>query len=118
MSFLYMILDWIAKIIEDKNALSKKCEDILFVITDKTDILDFLWIHVWEQVIINFLAFYFYFLFFIQGHCCNKISEYFLLLFINFLLSTTSNLKPFFNLFVYFCLGRLFIIFYLSEKFF
>lgn len=54
MSFLCMILDWIAKIIEDKNALLKKCEDILFVITDKTDILDFLWIHVWEQVIINF----------------------------------------------------------------
>lgn len=43
-------LDWIAKIIEDKDALLKKCEDIFCVITDKTDILDFLWNNVWEQV--------------------------------------------------------------------
>lgn len=42
--------DWIAKIIEDKNMLLKKCEDIFSVIVDKTDILDFLWNHVWEQV--------------------------------------------------------------------
>jgi len=48
-------LDWIAKIIEDKNTLLKKCEDIFCVITDKTDILDFLWNHVWDQVGQNIL---------------------------------------------------------------
>lgn len=51
--------DWIAKIIEDKNTLLKKCEDIFSVITDKTDMLDFLCNHVWEQVKqIIFLCFY------------------------------------------------------------
>jgi len=48
--YSYLILDWIAKIIEDKDALLKKCEEIFSVISDKTDILDFLWNHVWEQV--------------------------------------------------------------------
>lgn len=43
--------DWIAKIIEDKDNLLKICEDIFCVITDKTDVLDYLWNHVWEQVL-------------------------------------------------------------------
>ncbi|XP_050441522.1 uncharacterized protein LOC126846278 [Adelges cooleyi] len=42
--------DWIAKIIEDKDNLLKKCEDIFSVFIDKTDIIDFLWNHVWDQV--------------------------------------------------------------------
>jgi len=50
LSCSYLTLEWIAKIIEDKNSLLKKCEDILCVISDKTDILDFLWNRVWEQV--------------------------------------------------------------------
>lgn len=53
-----MILDWIVKIIEDKDALLKKCDDIFGVITDKVDILDYLWNCVWEQV--SKIYFYFY----------------------------------------------------------
>lgn len=45
-----IISEWLAKIIEDKELLLKKCEDIFNVISDKTDILDFLWNKVWEQV--------------------------------------------------------------------
>jgi RNAse (barnase) inhibitor barstar len=57
--FFIFTTDWIAKIIEDKNTLLKKCEDIFNVITDKTYVLDFLWNHVWEQVkLIIFLCFY------------------------------------------------------------
>ncbi|XP_050522143.1 uncharacterized protein LOC126894881 isoform X2 [Daktulosphaira vitifoliae] len=42
--------DSITKIINDKDLLLKKCEDIVSVIIDKTEIVDFLWNHVWDQV--------------------------------------------------------------------
>ncbi|VVC25678.1 Hypothetical protein CINCED_3A000948 [Cinara cedri] len=42
--------DWIVKIIEAKDTLLKKCEDIFNIITDTTDILDYLWNYVWDQV--------------------------------------------------------------------
>lgn len=48
--FVFITLDWIVKIIEAKDALLKKCENIFNIITDKNDILDYLWNYVWDQV--------------------------------------------------------------------
>ncbi|XP_060837150.1 uncharacterized protein LOC132919505 isoform X1 [Rhopalosiphum padi] len=68
--------DWIAKIIEDKDALLKKCEDIFCVITDKTDILDFLWNHVWEQVNIYYYEVFLVIMGLIEKYDVNAILKF------------------------------------------
>lgn len=59
MVFYTFYLDWIAKLIEDKGVLLKKCEDIFGVLIDKTDVLDFLWDRVWELVWQTFIFCFF-----------------------------------------------------------